>query len=1255
VSEHATTEADVQREPGFRFLRAVLLFFVGLLLLVLLVLGSVSALLSTERGSRWVLDFGLGFVPEDTVQLQFDSVEGTFLRGLSLTQLQVDLGNNRITADAVQSQWNPFTLLSGEFILDALSVRGLLVDWQGDSEAEPADDGPPSDLSATLDNLLPLPVNIRVSQFALEGAHITLNNDTELDITALRFQAALQGRDLTLSDLHFDGLDAVVDGQIAVTLAENYALSTSLQWQYSDLASGNADISGDLNELNLQHSLAEPLVLETTGTFTLGVADMLNARMNGEDLPLAIDLTHTLPDPILPFEGLEEFRFADTSVSTRGWLDRMVVEGSSDVSAAVVPGPPLETAVQWRAVYADELITVESFDATTASGSVAATGTVDINAPMRITLAVEISEDNPANYLDAFPEMLEVSGISVRADIDLELAETGPRGSVTIQQLAAVLNEYPLAGDGVVRFDGPLLDIDDLHLQSDGSELRFTGRFGDTLSGRLTVNAPTLETFYPPLTGELTADATVDGTLENLLIDIDARARNLRYQNIVVQSIDIQGETRSGNNQLLTAQVGGIEVADQVIDAVTLRFEGQPEAHTISLDIQSELGAVALNAEGGLDEARWQGQLLNSEIQTEYGSLQQVQASNLLLSAERVLLERSCWVQGETSLCLNGSLDDGDILDASMELAGFSLASLNNDQGAAIVQAFEGQTGQYPPMNGTFNLPFELPQDLAVLGELSMNAQASGQLSDMVGLTASFTAELSGLEAYVRSEALLDDAANGNGADDWLVEQFLWEEAVVEGELTDGSWRADGRMAFYQQPAAGTGVGMRGSTTANLTMDPDNNLDGRITLDFDDLSWLESLSPQLQNVVGALDGAINISGSLESPGIGANLNLRDTALDIPAIGLELRHVNVTLTSSDTETFNLSGRAESGSGHIELNADILEPLLESRSMTLTLEGQNFNVATMTEATVNISPDLRVRASQSGIHATGTLNIPLLDARITELPETAVNVSTDAVLVRQRDEDMPVRNAALVDRGPLSDVPISAEVRVILGDDVRFSAFGLSARLAGMLDINQRPDSAPLAYGELEVVEGSFATYGVTLNIEQGQLLFFGPLDNPAIDIRAVRQVEQMRVGVQMNGTIRNIRSQLFSTPTLPDGDIIAVLITGRPMSEIGQNQQDSNALVGAITSLGIRQGAGLTDAVRGQLGLDTLAIDSTGDVHDSSITLGKYITPRIFIRYAVGLFETDNSLAIDYSITDNIKLEAKSGQSQSVDVTYTLER
>jgi translocation and assembly module TamB len=147
---------------------------------------------------------------------------------------------------------------------------------------------------------------------------------------------------------------------------------------------------------------------------------------------------------------------------------------------------------------------------------------------------------------------------------------------------------------------------------------------------------------------------------------------------------------------------------------------------------------------------------------------------------------------------------------------------------------------------------------------------------------------------------------------------------------------------------------------------------------------------------------------------------------------------------------------------------------------------------------------------------------------------------------------------------------------------------------------------------------------------------------------------MRVGVQMNGTIRNINSSLFSVPTLADGDILSVMITGMPIAEIG-TQQDGNALIGAMTSLGISQSQGIANQIQNQLGLDAFSINSSGDVNDSSLMLGKYITPRIFVRYAVGLFETENSLAIDYTVNDRVKLEATSGQTQSIDLTYTVEQ
>ena len=179
------------------------------------------------------------------------------------------------------------------------------------------------------------------------------------------------------------------------------------------------------------------------------------------------------------------------------------------------------------------------------------------------------------------------------------------------------------------------------------------------------------------------------------------------------------------------------------------------------------------------------------------------------------------------------------------------------------------------------------------------------------------------------------------------------------------------------------------------------------------------------------------------------------------------------------------------------------------------------------------------------------------------------------------------------------------------------------------------------------------YRQSLDISQGKFLFFGAYDNPGIDVRATRKVDDMTVGVLMNGTLKNISSQLFSTPALADNEIISVLVTGKRFSEIGQ--QDSNALLAAIASLGIDRSQGLSNQVRSKLGLDVLSIDATDDINNSVLTIGKYLTPDIFIRYGVGLFDNESKVAVDYTLSERLKLQAESGEYQSVDIIYSVER
>src|SRR5437762_9893060 len=82
-----------------------------------------------------------------------------------------------------------------------------------------------------------------------------------------------------------------------------------------------------------------------------------------------------------------------------------------------------------------------------------------------------------------------------------------------------------------------------------------------------------------------------------------------------------------------------------------------------------------------------------------------------------------------------------------------------------------------------------------------------------------------------------------------------------------------------------------------------------------------------------------------------------------------------------------------------------------------------------------------------------------------------------------------------------------VTLVLGDKVNIDTSGLTGRLTGSLTIKSGYDPITRGTGELSVTEGKYTAYGRKLDIQLGRLIFTGgPIDDPGIDVRAVRSEE-----------------------------------------------------------------------------------------------------------------------------------------------------
>jgi translocation and assembly module TamB len=181
---------------------------------------------------------------------------------------------------------------------------------------------------------------------------------------------------------------------------------------------------------------------------------------------------------------------------------------------------------------------------------------------------------------------------------------------------------------------------------------------------------------------------------------------------------------------------------------------------------------------------------------------------------------------------------------------------------------------------------------------------------------------------------------------------------------------------------------------------------------------------------------------------------------------------------------------------------------------------------------------------------------------EIPPSASVRSSDVIIVGRRAAPRPT--GVLVKDAPLD---IQPNVSITLGDKVKFNGFGLDARLEGKLRV-LRTRQDIVAEGVLSVVDGVYKAYGQNLAIERGRLLFNGALDNPGLDVRAVREVDggDIKVGMTLAGTVRKPESTLFSSPQQTQSDTLSYLLTGRAMSGLSGDQ--SSLLVDAVTQTSV---------------------------------------------------------------------------------------
>ena len=1210
------------------------LFALTMLAIVLLSLGLTTQIFTKPIASRLVIEINA----LTTLNISYEDIEGVPISDLHVRGLAFQAGSQQFKAEDVELVWNPFQLFSGIVDIATLKLSGVsLVIDNSTPESETSNE-------PSLSTIDPLGIEISLSEFIVNG--FTIHYDDQV-VTLDTLQAGLEVNDqaMTLSGLFARYNEDELNGSLRLEIGNSPILDADLAW-YSpsvvsfvpasvlqllpqlrgEIPSGQILINGWTEELNISHSLNTPVALSSTGT--------LSSPLSLSELSFAFE--HAIASVDLE-NGTETTTLNELSITTTGNIDSQRIQTSASIADARL------SALDFSAdgILSGSNLRIDDIEIRTTTGASNANINIGFAEAVQISGNYTLEDTAPLDLFTAATPF-ELTNLSSQGDFNASLDSETWNGRLQVIQIIGDLSGYPLNGNAAISILNNTPVIEHLRLATSDNSLSIAGNLSNEAGVSWSLQAPALNQLLPDASGSMNGSGTLSNAGGSIKIAGSLNANAVKYQTYYGDAINV---TFDFNEDLVSAKVllqniGSAETND-LISSANLDLRGNPNQHTLSgilnspyLNLNSALQGSLIQTDSSWE---WTGALTTAELNSSYGMWQLQSALQISLSNSfDISVNGGCFTQSGTRLCttVEGNLDE--TLEAQLSLEGLQLSRFN--QNGALSTSNDFITPTLPLLPPGFLVEGVVTSRLLTtlstsspLIELSIDSEGTSFTIDPSQFA---DAEELSEENYERQSYQIDRfSIAASGSLDSLRLSSLIE--INEISLNDEPLAAPGRI------------------NSQLLISNLQNLDGDVQINLPSLDWVEAVISGASNVQGGLVSNISIAGTIEQPTLGGNIEFTNLAFDVDALGIQLFDVNLSAQQKQNNSYLIQGSLSSSEGSAAVTGQVQDFFLPTWSADAQITGSNFLFINRPELTMAASPDLKLKASGQLIDVQGQLGVPKLQLDIEGLPDTAIDVSRDVVITQTsttaNNQDINV----YVDERSLFAIPISADVNVVLENDVGFSGFGITAKLDGDINYRQSATGASSTYGELSILSGSYQAYRQELIIKQGQLLFFGALDNPALDIRAIREVDGVTVGVLMNGTLKSINSQLFSTPALPENDIISLIATGRKFSSIGEG--DGVNVLNTIANLGLNRSQGLTNSMRDKLGLDALQITNTGDINNSVLTVGKYVTPDIFIRYGVGLFDNQSKISVDYTLSEHIKLQAESGEFQSIDITYTVEK
>lgn len=1199
-----------------RWLRNIFRLLLVMLLIAILALVGGYLYVRSEAGLNRVAREIMQRGSSDTMSLELAALRGDLFRDFTIGHLRLaDREGPWLEIDEAHLMWKPMELLRQQpplMLLQAKRIRVLRMPVSSEAGAAPT----PKTSVALQDYAVYLPRRLDIEQLQFDESiagqeqrvHVHGEGDPQRYVLGVE---TLQGIAVTL--------DAVVQPQ-----KENFAAKIT----FTEEAGGTVSAMAGLPN-NITLAMDADIVADRAGDVTINKALLragtLQAQAQGRYAASRNDVDLALQVDAPDMQVLQALAGVPISGSANA---RLTAQGTPDALAVAIVAQAPRLVVQenqWSDLTLNGSGTLNPVAWQTpsfvAAGSLHAEGRYNREAIL-LDLKGRGSDGTIAlSSVKASYGAHELSG-SGRAKGTLqqfalngELAMQSPQatGAITLKgevdagraRYAGEVRGHAMhAGQRfdistAVRADPEAITLEDLTLRGPGTEV--TGAIDFAIApqlakGKLTVHAPELtplgDLVGQPIAGALEATIQLSHNGEKQRAALKATAQKLVLPGIGVER---------ANLSILATDVYALEELDIATQAAGINMD---TLQVNALQVAAKGGMrhglnVQLQGEGSANAQPWKLAL--------QGKMQQPSAQHYRLDITTLDgLYANAPVRLAAPAALQYQPQRSSLSATTLQLAGGTIraeGTLDRSRVAGKVVAQGLALQQIPGLSlpeGTLDATLDI-KGAASAPDLQWNAQ-SNLVMDGTPLTAGLQGEWKA--STLRSEVTLQS-----------------KEAKAAAQITLPA-------TISLQPFAtdlGERTALRGTMQASLPLQMFN----------------AQLRPQGHRLGGIFAGKAALAGTLGDSYFDGAFNLTDGRYDHSSTGICLRDVNAQVTG-DRRAIRLAQLSATDSNRKQLTASGSFTLSETPTLSGNANFDHFRLfcGGMMNGQINgtVSANGTAEAaSVVGKLVLGPLNIQIPGARVTsEIPQ----VPTEWV-----------RPGEAMQRAAAPSV-IALDIQVSAPQQLFIRGRGLDAEFAGELSITGTA-SDPQIQGAVEKQRGTFVLLDRVMQLDAATVRFDGPIPpSPFLDVKASTKVNAHTINVTLGGPAAQPKLSLSSAPSLPQDELLALLLFGRRLETI--SAFEALQLAQAARTLAGLDGGGpdIVGSIRDALGLDRLQVGADAD-SNLSVSTGKYVTDDVYVGVVQGAKPEDREIVTEITLTPSVlgKTSVDSIGNQSVGVEW----